>query len=91
MGEAGSPAAIFWRAIQIHNVVAVEAAAFEMKQSYPLPLDCAIALVHLYAARRDPKSEPAALRYLERYIAEERPSLLDVAGVAVLLAERLPR
>jgi hypothetical protein len=91
VGDAGSPGAVFWRAIQNHNVIAAEAAAFEMKQSYPLPLDFALALVHLYAEKRDPKFEPAAVRYLERYISEERPSLLDVAGTATLLAERMAR
>lgn len=91
MGEAGSPGARFWRAIQTHNVIAAEAAAFELKQSYPLPLDHAIALVHLYAEKRDRKFEPAALRYLERYIAEAKPSLLSVAGAAALLAERVTR
>ncbi len=59
-----------------------------MKQSYPLPFDFALAFTHLYADRGDPKFEPAAPRYLERYICEERPSLLDVAGTAALLAER---
>lgn len=59
-------------------------------RSSPLPLDYAIALVHLYAEKGDPKFEPAALRYLERYISEESPSLTDVAGTAALLAERAP-
>ena len=72
-----------------HNVIAAEAAAFELKQTYPLPLDFAIALVHLYAEKRDPKFEPAALRYLARYITEESPSLTDVAGTAALLDERV--
>lgn len=89
VGEAGSPGAKFWRAIQNHNVVAAEAAAFELKQSYPLPLSYAIALVHLYAEKRDPKFELAALRYLERYISEESPSLRDVAGTAAVLVERM--
>jgi hypothetical protein len=85
--------AIFWRAIQNHNVVAAEAAAWEMKASSgkPVPLDYAIALVHLYAEKHDSRYELAALRYLSRYIEEENPSLLDVAGTAALLAERLPR
>jgi hypothetical protein len=45
----------------------------------------------LYGEKRDRKFEPAALRYLERYIAEERPLLVDVAGIAALLAERVAR
>ena len=91
MGETGSPGAKFWRAIGNQNIVAAEAAAFEMTQTYPLPLSYAIALVHLYAEKGDPKYEPAALRYLERYISEEKPSLPDVVGTAALLAERVTR
>jgi hypothetical protein len=53
-----------------------------------LPLDYALALVQLYGEKRDRRYERAALRYLERYIAEASPSLVDVAGVAGLLAER---
>jgi hypothetical protein len=87
----GHPGAWFWRAIQNGNIVAAEAAAFELKQEYPLPLDFALALVHLYADKRSPKFEPAALRYLERYISEAKPSLSDVAGTAALLAERIAR
>ena len=45
----------------------------------------------LYAEKGDPKFEPAALRYLDRYISEASPSLLDVAGVAALFAERAVR
>jgi hypothetical protein len=56
-----------------------------------LPLDFALALVRLYAEKRDPRFERAALRYLERYITETNPSLMDVAQMAGLLAERLPR
>ena len=35
----------------------------------------------------EPGTESAALRYLERYIVEERASLTDVATIASLLAE----
>jgi len=45
----------------------------------------------LYAEKGDPKFEPAALRYLDRYISEASPSLQDVAGVAALFAERAVR
>jgi hypothetical protein len=44
----------------------------------------------VYADKGDRRFEGAALRYLERYLAEANPSLQDVAGVAALLAERLP-
>jgi hypothetical protein len=42
----------------------------------------------LYAATGDRKFERAALKYLARYLAEANPSLMDVAQVAALLAER---
>ena len=53
----------------------------------PLPLDFALALVHLYSRRGDKRYERAALRYLDRYLTEATPSLDDLAGVAVLLVE----
>jgi hypothetical protein len=80
-----SSGAIFWRAIQRGNVIMAETAAREFEV---LPLDYALALVYLYADKRDPRYEAAALRYLKRYLAEENPSLTDVAGAAALLAER---
>ena len=79
----GSPGAIFWRAIQRDNLIAAEAAA---READVLPLDCA----HLYGRKHDRRYERAALRYLERYVAEANPRLDDVAGVASLLAERRP-
>ena len=45
-------------------------------------------LVELYAEKGDRKYERAALKYLARYLAEENPSLMDLAQVAGLLAER---
>ena len=87
MGSGGSSGAIFWRAIQRGNVIGADAAAREIPN---LPLDFALALVHLYAEKRDCRYERAALRYLERYMAETNPSLEDVAGAAALLAERKP-
>lgn len=86
MGEAGSAGAAFWRAIQRGNVIVAESVAREFPT---LPLDYALALTHLYGEKGDRRYEAAALRYLERYITEAGPSLLDVAGVAALLAERL--
>jgi hypothetical protein len=87
MTASGSSGATFWRAIQRGNVIVAETAAREFEV---LPLDFALALVHLYGDKRDPRFERAALRYLERYLAETNPSLADVAGVAALLAERNP-
>jgi hypothetical protein len=84
----GSPGAIFWRAIQRGNVIVAESVAREFPE---LPLDYALALTYLYADKGDRRFERAALRYLERYMAEANPSLRDVARVAVLLVERLRR
>ena len=56
-----------------------------------LPLDYALALVRLYGDKHDRRYEPAALRYLQRLIVEERPSPVDVATVGSLLAESKPR
>ena len=55
------------------------------------PLDYALALVRLYGDKGDRRYEPAALRYLERLIVEERPALTDVATIASLLAEHAPK
>ena len=85
MTAEGSPGAIFWRAIQRENVIVAEGIAREFGK---LPLDFALALVHLYGQTGDRKYEAAALRYLERYITEENPKLEDVAASASLLAER---
>ena len=45
-----------------------------------VPLAQARALVELYAEKGDPKYERAALKYLARYLTEEKPSLADVAA-----------
>lgn len=63
----------------------------QSKTGKPFPLDFALALTHLYGEKRDGRYELAALRYLSRYIEEAKPSLLDVAGVAAALAERVAR
>ena len=87
MTAQGSAGAIFWRAIERRNLLMADTVAREFPV---LPLDFALALVHLYGEKRDRRYERAALRYLERYIAEANPSLEDVAGTAALLAERRP-
>jgi hypothetical protein len=53
-----------------------------------LPLEDALQLVHLYAERDSPKFEPAARRWLIRYLSEGTPGLHDVAKVAAGLADR---
>ena len=52
-----------------------------------LPLEDALQLVHLYAERGSPKFEPAARRWLIRYLTEGTPRLRDVAKVTASLAE----
>jgi hypothetical protein len=47
----------------------------------------ALQLVHLYAERGSPKFEPAARRWLVRYLTEGTPGLRDVAKVATSLAK----
>lgn len=61
----------------------VEDAARELPN---LPLEDALQLVHLYAERGSPKYEPAARRWLVRYLTEGTPSLKDVAKVTASLA-----
>jgi hypothetical protein len=52
-----------------------------------LSLEDALQLVHLYAEHESPKFEPAARRWLVRYLTEVTPSLKDVAKVTVSLAK----
>jgi hypothetical protein len=55
-----------------------------------LSLEDALQLVHLYAERGSPKFERAALRWLERYLAESSPSLHQFARVTAELQHRRP-
>ncbi len=87
MTSQGTAHGRFSRAIANRNVRNAEDAAFELGA---LALEDALALVYLYADAGSPKYERAALRWLERYLAESSPTLLDVAHVAGLLAERRP-
>ena len=50
------------------------------------PLEDALQLVDLYAERGSPKFEPAARRWLVRYLTEGTPGLQDVATVAASIA-----
>lgn len=84
----GSAHGRFTRALQRRDLFQAELAARELGA---LSLDDALQLVHLYAERRSPKYERAALRWLERYLSEGSPGLVDVAAVAALLAERAGR
>lgn len=51
-----------------------------------LPLEDALQLVRLYAEHESPKFEPAARRWLVRYLTEGTPGLRDVAKVTAGLA-----
>jgi hypothetical protein len=53
-----------------------------------LSLEHALLLVHLYRETGSPKYERAALRWLERYLAESSPSLARFAEVTAKLAAR---
>ncbi len=55
-----------------------------------LPLEDALQLVHLYAERRSPKFEKAAMRWLERYLVEGSPRLEHFAEVTASLASLEP-
>jgi hypothetical protein len=53
-----------------------------------LSLEDALQLVYLYAECESPKYEKAALRWLERYLAEGSPRLQHFAELAAELARR---
>jgi hypothetical protein len=53
-----------------------------------LPLEDALQLVHLYAERGSPKFERAALRWLERHLAESSPRLQHFAEIATSSREQ---
>ena len=74
----------FRRAIERGALWMAEDAARELPN---LPLEDALQLVHLYAERGSPKFEPAAMRWLERYLSEGAPSLKRFAKVVASLAE----
>ena len=75
----------FRRAIERRALWMAEDAARELPN---LSLKDALQLVHLYAERESPKYERAALRWLERYLAEGSPRLAHFAEVTRNLAER---
>src|SRR5687767_12894320 len=64
----------FRRAIERRALWLAEDAARELPN---LPLEDALQLVHLYFERASPKAEPAARRWLVRYLSEGTPSLRD--------------
>src|SRR5688500_12095074 len=75
----------FRRAIERRALWLAEDAARELPN---LSLEDALQLVHLYFERGSPKAEPAARRWLMRYLSEGTPNLRDVAKVTASLAAR---
>jgi hypothetical protein len=73
----------FRRAIERRALWLAEDAARELPN---LPLEDALQLVHLYAERASPKYERASMRWLERYLIESEPRLIDFARVVEELA-----
>jgi hypothetical protein len=79
-----SPHSRFKRAIERRALWLAEDAAREIRR---LSLEDALDLVHLYAEKASPKYERAAMRWLERYLAEGAPTLQLFARTASGLAE----
>jgi hypothetical protein len=77
----------FRRALERRALWMAEDAARELPG---LPLQDALQLVHLYGERGSAKYEKAALRWLERYLAEGEPTLERVAEMAIALSRRAP-
>lgn len=75
----------FRRAIERRALWMAEDAARELPY---LPLEDALQLVHLYAERGSPKYEKAALRWLQRYLAEGSPRLRQFAEITAGLSAR---
>jgi hypothetical protein len=73
----------FRRAIERRALWMAEDAAPELPS---LSLEDALQLIHLYAQHESPKFEPAARRWLVRYLTEDTPSLHDVRVVTASLA-----
>jgi hypothetical protein len=73
----------FRRAIERGALWMAEDAARELPN---LSLEDALQLVRLYAKRGSPKYERAALRWLERYLAEGSPQLQHFAEITDDLA-----
>jgi hypothetical protein len=74
------------RALKNGNLWVAEALARELPQ--PLSLEDALRLAHLYAAKESPKFERAAMRFLERYLAERKPTLRNLATIVRELDQR---
>jgi hypothetical protein len=84
----GSPLTRFKRALNARNVLLAELALGELEK---VPLDVALQMVHLYAEKADRKFEPAARKWLSRWITEEQPSVETIAATACTLFEASQR
>ena len=82
MTSQGTAHGRFTRAIARGNLRGAELAARELGG---LSLDDALSLCLLIAERDSPRFERAALRWLERLIAEKAPTLEDLGGAVMAL------
>ena len=71
MTAEGHPYAVLQRCLKNGNLWVAEAVARDMPY---VPLEDALKLVYLYAAKESPKFERAAMRWLRRYCAGPSPS-----------------
>ena len=85
MRPAGSPYAVFQRALKKGNLWVAEAEALEMPR---VSLEDALKLVYLYAEKESPKYERAAMKFLRRYLEEKEPTLRNFAKVVYELERR---
>jgi hypothetical protein len=84
MTSQGTPHGRFTRAVANGNLRGAEMAARELGQ---LSLDDALRLCLLLAEHDPSRFDRAALRWLERYIAERLPPLAEIALAATAFAE----
>ena len=85
MRPAGSPYAVFHRALKHGNLWVAEAEARDLRH---VPLEDALKLVYLYADKESPKYERAAMKWLRRYLEEREPTLGNFAKVVRSLQQR---
>ena len=79
MTSQGTPHGRFTRCVAQGNLRGAEMAARELGS---LSLDNALKLCVLLAERDPPRFDRAALRWLERFIAEQSPPIAEVALAA---------
>ena len=86
MTSSGHRYGEFQRALKNGNLWVAEAVARELPK---VSLEDALRLVHLYAVKESPKFEPGALRFLERYLIERKPTLRNFAKIVRRLEQLL--